>query len=189
MRRLRSVQSFSSYPISVFGPIVASLDVQEYDDASDVVNDTLFALPALERRAYETLCGTLCILLQVKGIYDAGDLLVLEELPDSVRGQHHYFVVRSKEVLLDLWDGVDADTRRHGVTERPRHGQPGYVFILQPHAHGPNLITQLVSVGVDSAVVALNNFCFLRVVRLVVAAQRSTRATCKENINLELEPR
>ena len=94
-----------------------SLDIEEDNDAGDVVNDALFALPSLERRSYKALGRTLRILLQEEGVDNVCDVLVLEELPDAVTCQHNYLVFGGQCELLDLGQGIDTDSRSHGVAE------------------------------------------------------------------------
>ena len=66
------------------GHFLFSLDIKEDNDACDVIDDALFALPAFERGSYQALCRALRILLQVEWVHYICNFLVLQEFPNTV---------------------------------------------------------------------------------------------------------
>jgi len=145
------------------------LDVKEDDNASDVINDVLFPLPLFKRSAHQILRSALRIALQEERINDVGNLLVLEELPDSVARQNYDLIRRCHAQLGNLGHGIHAHSARHLVAEGASHGEARDLFILQPDALRSHLVTVTVSVRVDSTACSNDHFCFKRVIRLVIA--------------------
>lgn len=76
------------------GVLLGKFDVEEDDNAGDVVNDAfLFALPAEVAFLDDGLSGLLCILSIKERLDDFGDLVVRDELPDAVTGNYDELVI------------------------------------------------------------------------------------------------
>ncbi len=97
-------------------------DVQEDDDAGDVVDNVLFFLPLFERRSNKIFCSSLSVALQEVRVDDVCDLLVLKELPDAITGQDYDLIRGIHAHFGNLWHSIHTDTARHLVTERATHG-------------------------------------------------------------------
>ena len=115
-------------------------------------------------------------LLQKEGVDDVSDLLVFEEFPDAIRCQDDYLIFASQVEFLYLWHGIDSNSGRSPVTERPGHSQAGDIFVFEPDALRTDRSSVLVSVGVYAAAICGDHFCFVRVVGLVVARHGNSDA-------------
>jgi len=132
------------------------LTSRKNDDARDVIDVVLFLSPSLVAGAHESLGGSLCILSREEGENYIRNLLIFKKFPNAVRSQHNYFIICSQVECFDFWHSMDASPTGHRVTETAGHCESWRILMFKPNAHWPDLITELISVGVNSAVVGQN---------------------------------
>mmetsp|Transcript_3026 Transcript_3026/g.5107 ORF Transcript_3026/g.5107 Transcript_3026/m.5107 type:complete len:304 (+) Transcript_3026:208-1119(+) len=167
-----------------------SLDVEEDDNAGDVVDHALLLPPSLEGGAHQVLGRPLCVFLQVERVNYFGDVDVLQELPDSIARDYHHLVILRERVLVQLGLGVAPHRVGHRVSKRTRHRQTRHILALEPDAKGTQRITILIPVGVYPAVVGVDPLRLVLVIRLVVPRQSLARAlilrvNCRHPLLLE----
>lgn len=85
-----------------------AVNLQEYGDAGDVVDDCVVLSPLLGSCADDCVASLLGAVDLVERPHYLTDLLVRQELPNSVAGDHQELVFRSQLEAHDF--GVSADT-------------------------------------------------------------------------------
>ena len=106
-------------------------DVQEDNDARDVIHNVVFLLfPPKVRLSHYSLGCFFCILTIEEGQNDLCYVVVAEELPHAIRRKHDESVVWAEVELEDLRLSGDTDSRSHLVTKGPSHGQARNVLTL-----------------------------------------------------------
>jgi len=96
------------YSLTLF-VILESFNVQENHDARYVIDYALLLAPPLEGGTYQVFSCTFCILLQIQGVNDSGDVDVFQEFPNTVACYYNYFVVFGECVLTHFWKSVATD--------------------------------------------------------------------------------
>ncbi len=144
-------------------------DIEENNDAGDVINYIFLAFPLLESRTHQIFSSAFGIALQKVRIYDVSDLLIFEELPDAVTRQNNDFIRRCHSKLSNFGNGIDSDPSSNLVTEGPTHSQPWNVFIFEPDAFRSHFISLAVSIRVDTTTRSVNHLRFLRVIWFVIS--------------------
>ena len=150
--------------------MLRQFDVQEDDNARNVVHDAFFfSLPPQIALLDYSLGRFLRIFGFKEGFYDLGNVVVGEEFPDAVRGNHNKFVVFAEVQLENFRFSRDTHSRSHLVAKRSSHGQPGDVFVFEPDAQRTDRVLIRVSKGVDSAATLQNARRFVALARFLVA--------------------
>ena len=126
--------------------IILSFNIQENNYTGNIIDDTFFLSPALERGADQVLGSALRILLQVEWINYFRNVNVFKELPYTIARNHDHLVFLSKTVFAHFRVGIAANRVGHRVTKRSGHGETGHIFILQPYPQWPQRIAMLISV-------------------------------------------
>ena len=91
-------------------------------------------LPLSQCRRHQGVGGSLRSVLLVERENNVGDLLVRQELPDTVTRQQYDFIFRRQRRLGDIRLGRAANRMRDGVAETAAHGQAWRVDVLDPDA-------------------------------------------------------
>ena len=107
--------------------LLGKFDVKEDDNAGDVVNDAfLLALPAEVALLDNSLGGLLCVLSIEEGLDDFSDLVVRDELPDTVTGNHDELVILAQVEFENFYiDRGVRPTRCHNNSNLNTY-QPSY---------------------------------------------------------------
>ena len=147
------------------------LDVKKNDDSGNIVNDLFFFLPSFgcffDEHVRSSFRG---VLFNVR-IHQPSHVDVGHKLPDSVRRNQYELVVCSQRVVEDLRVRHDSDRLSNLVSERPRHGQSGYVFVLHPDSDWPHRLAVEVFEGFDPAALGNDAGVLVLLVGLVVSRQ------------------
>ena len=162
-------------------------DIKEDYDAGYVVNHILFSLPLFKGCSHQVFSCPLSVTLQKVRVHDVGNLLVFQELPNTVTRQNYYFVLAIHSELSNFRHCVYTYASCHLIAERSTHCQSRYIFILEPDALGPNFVSVAVTVGVHAASCGLNHLELFWVIWLVVSRQRFCNAPCS-NTNTLSQP-
>ena len=90
--------------LSVTGQIstLVQVDIQEYNDNRYVINRLAMLLPLSQCRRHQGVGGSLRSVLLVERENNVGDLLVRQELPDTVTRQQYDFILRRERRLGDI---------------------------------------------------------------------------------------
>lgn len=132
--------------------MLLELDVKEDYYASNIVHDTLlFALPTQVALLNDGLSRFLRVLSIVERLHDFGDLVVRDELPDAITGDHNEFVFLAEIELEDLRLSGDTDSGGYFVTKRAGHGQAWDILGFEPHAQWTDRVLLRVSEGINTA--------------------------------------
>ena len=149
-----------------------SLNIQEDDDACDVVDGRVLFLPSFEGLPYERFSSLLSAIVLVVRHNDVNSLIVRDKLPDTITCKNHELISLKQIHFSYFWDGVHADFSGRLITEASGHGQARNVLVQMPHASWTQRVTLHVSVGSDTAASVEDSSLFIRLVSFMVPVQR-----------------
>ena len=99
-----------------------SLDVEEDDDAGDIIYRGVFLLPSLHGFPDQCFGGLLSAIILIMRHHDVNGLIVRDELPNTVTCQDQELVGLDQIHFGYLGDGVYTDLSSGLITETPTHG-------------------------------------------------------------------
>jgi len=151
------------------GLLLGHLDVQEDYNAGNIIDDIIFLLLPLQVRfSHDGFGRLLCVLALEIRHDDLRDLLVRQELPDTVTCQHYESVVRAQVELEDLWLGSHSNLGSYLITEGASHCKTRNIFVLQPHSERADGVVIRVPEGVNAAAILQNSCSFVGLAGLLI---------------------
>lgn len=148
------------------------INLKEYGDTRDIVNDGVVLSPFSGSSSDYCISGLLGAVLQIVGPDYLGDLLIREELPNTVTSYYDELVFGLEFEAHDFGVTTDADRMGDVVAERATHGKTGCILVLEPNALRSQILAHTSLDGVDSATDRENSLFLDRHARFVVLAQR-----------------
>lgn len=113
------------------------INLKEYGHTGDVINHVVILSPFLSCGTHYCVSSLFRAVLQIVGPDNLTNLIVWEELPHSVRGNHYEFVLRTNLKFHHFWLSTDSSWVSDLISERPTHSKPRHLSIPKPDSLRP----------------------------------------------------
>ena len=150
-----------------------SLNIQEYNDAGDVIDRRVLFLPFLHRLSNQRFSCFLSAVVLVMRHNNIDSFIIGNEFPDAVTCQNHKLIRFDQVHFSYFWQSVDSDFNGGCIAEASWHSKTRNIFMKMPNACWTKWVALHISVSCNSSTSVQNALLFIWLISFVISIQRN----------------